>query len=133
MQERFKKAVEIGKHTATVLLFVATVGSAVYAAWLKPTDTKKTDVVYDTLKARMDVNEQYFLTALQQLAVIRADLDKDQNEIADLRTVSHKHAHTRPVLVSPPTSSMTRGRDIDSLIDDLSGRSNLPAQIQMKE
>jgi len=134
MVERLKKAVDLGKSLAVVVVFLATIGSALYAAWFKPSDTKKveaqTDAVYDTLRARIDVNEQFFLTTVQQIATLRADLGQARNELAALK--ARRVAASTPAQAPPvqPTASAT---EIEAVLEKIKARHALPVRPEMQQ
>ena len=149
MHTRLKKAAETGKAVAAVLVFMATVGSAVYAAWFKPSGTAeavqasaKSDVVYDTLKGRIAVNEAYFLTAIKELAVLRVDLDLARADLAALKKPAHtrsrrsRPANTEPAPPPLPDLDALDMSEEDGLVDVISqmnSRGALPEQIPQQQ
>lgn len=101
--EQFKKATTAAKYVAVVLVFLATIGQAVYAAWFKPTGEDRADDVYAALRERIAVNERYFLAAVQEVAVLRAEvgvLRADLERSAKALTVPP----LKPPTVSQPIS-----------------------------
>lgn len=83
--EQFKKVTTAAKYVAVVLVFLATIGQAVYAAWFKPTGAEHADDVYAALRERIAVNERYFLSAVQEVAVLRAEVGALRVEIENSR------------------------------------------------
>lgn len=83
MLNGWKKATEVAKTISVVVVFVCTLGSALYGAWFRPEKDERVDDAYAVIRARLSANEAMFYTAVQELADTRAQLAELRSVCAD--------------------------------------------------
>lgn len=102
-----KTSADLAKHLAIVIVFAATLGQAVYAAWFKADGS---DDVYAALRERVTENERYTLRLALELAEIRGRLS------------------ARMTTAAPSLAPDFPAPDGDDLVDELQAREDLPEQ-----